>query len=260
MEHIPPQAHGASWRWNDFQRDVFGSRHRCLQALDSTLTVWQDGSVQGRELGSVWVPSNSTLPWVKQAPPWSAGDAVASLHCPDDLIVTSAPSQQHTCNSEKPHPLRLEIHAESSPLCLVGGVSSRLPAALLSCTKCCSVLTQFMLRKSFSPCGIPASHCLTGDLNPQHFLPGWHYPDPFTPSHNTSALIVLIRRFCHEEQFDYCAGYLIWSLHWYFPVFTMRKNILQAFPLFHTNRLNYSVEATGNISRLSQAISYFCYC
>lgn len=159
---------------------------------------------------------------------------------------------QHTCNWEKLNPLRLEIHVGNLLLCLVGGVSATLPAVLLFYTECCSVLTQFMHRKIFSPCGILASHCLTGNMNLQHLLPSWHYSALFTPSHNTSALIVLIERFCHEEQFDIlCREYLIWSLHWYFPSFTMRKNILQAFPLFSTNRLNYSVEATGKISRLS---------
>lgn len=49
---------------------------------------------------------------------------------------------------------------------------------------------------------IPSSHCLIGDMNLQHLLETWHYSALFTPSDNTSALIVLIKGFCHEEQFD----------------------------------------------------------
>lgn len=47
----------------------------------------------------------------------------------------------------------------------------------------------------------------------------------------------------------YSAEDPIWALHCYFPSFTTRKNILQAFPWFHTNRLHYSGEATEKKSQ-----------
>lgn len=124
------------------------------------------------------------------------------LHYSEDLTSLLPSVMQHTCSSEKPNPLRLEIHVGTLLPCLVGGISATLPAVLLFYTECCSVLTQFMHRKIFSLCGIPASHGLIGNMNLQHLLPSWHYSALFTPSHNTSALIVLIERFCHEEQFD----------------------------------------------------------
>lgn len=61
-----------------------------------------------------------------------------------------------------------------------------------------------------------------------------------------------------KNNLSYCAEYLIWPLHWHFPSFTMWKNvILLAFPLFNTNKLNYSIEATGK--NLKTVLSYFIY-
>lgn len=164
-------------------------RHRSLQPLDSTLTVWQ-----GRELGSMWVLSNSTIPWVKQG--WAHTTACwrcCGLHCSDDLMSLLPPVNNTLAIEKNFIPSGLKSMQETHPCAFWVALAPRcLHHCSPACTECCSVLTHFMQRKSFSPCGIPASHCLTRDMNLQHFLPSWQYSALFTLSHKTSALIVLI--------------------------------------------------------------------
>lgn len=54
----------------------------------------------------------------------------------------------------------------------------------------------------FSLCWVPDLHFLIGNVNLQHLLETCNYSALFAPSHNTSALIVLIKWFFHEELFD----------------------------------------------------------
>lgn len=154
-----------SWRWSDFQRDRF--------------------------------ESNKVLSLM----PKPGRDSVASI-----IQVISwhfcLESWQPTFSSENPNLLRLEIQVENSLLHSVGEVSSMLPAVTFFYAECCSNHIQFMHRKTFSHCWIPATHCLTGDMNSQYLLETWHYSPLFTPSHNTSALIGLIKQLCHEEQLE----------------------------------------------------------